>query len=1556
MVSRHARRGGLAALAAAAVAAAVWPATPAVAASGPGAAAQAAPSRPDPRSAATSAARSSGKPVVIDAFTDAFDQTAANPDGSYTWTSSVTPVRVKRGAGWVPVDATLAKNADGSVSPKAVENTLTLSGGGAGPLATMTVDGKRVSFSFPLALPAPTLSGDTATYADVLPGVDLQAAATAAGGFSEVFVVHDAAGAANPQLKSLRLTASGAGLSIAADAGGNLSAKDSNGAALFTAPAPAMWDSAAPANPPAGRTLAASRRGPAYGGRVTHLPATAAGNVISLLPDQAVLNSTSTVWPVYIDPTIAPAGGKQHYDEVQQGCPSQSNLDSTSYGDPGVGYNGYSGCVGIERSYFQIAMPANIPSNATILSGTGTLNTQLYYAAANGSHTDTVSVAVTGGIGSGTTWNNQPCRWDINAGACSSGTSGSTTVTTTTNYPSNIDPVFNITGALQAAVAHSYSNLTLGLFNSSESDSASFIRFYPTPTLSATYDVPPSISAMSYSPNVPVDQGTNGSCPAAGHADGGWLGKNSGSSIALGATVQSASTGYGAGLGANFWVHDDTANAWVANGSTVYNKYPVGGTQANGQTEQLSVPIASLPEGDAISWWTDAYDHYIEAPLSGQPTCHFSTDFTSPGQPAVSSDQFPSTGTGLKAHSLGTFNFTATDPGAHASGIWCFEYAFDSDLTVPAAGNTCQTAQSVPAVNGAASIAWAPPAWGTHMLQVAAVDKAGNTSAAVPYTFFAPDDPNAQPAPGNLTGDGQPDYLTTDAAGDLVVYRGYLGGGVAGQIAATPAESPDGQSWATWQVTHRGSMHGLYVDDLLAHKTGSTTLYIYYNDGAGHFTRAQSITSLSIATGSGATDQCTCSFANATQIVALGDGDAGTRGADYPLTTTLAPARNVADLIAVVPDANGVGQEWLFTYKTTNAFNSGQQISAFTTANNALQNLSLYSPGDAGGDGLPDLWGTNTATGQVVQFASATNADGSIDWGGIGGAHGSTNVATVSGSAYQLATVSSPGTLDADGHVNLWGIDAAGQHVVMWSDPAANGTAAPSVQATVSSGIASSTGPRLSWTLGNGGLPGQSGSNPSASDVVTSPGNPGQIVTEYDSSGNGRNGAANGNVTAVNGHDGAAAQFDGAAGEEIATSAPAVDTGKSFSVSAWAKLADTSTYYPVAAQNGTVSYGFWLGYDHNLNAWALTTIQADANATTWYSAAGVAGSATAGVWTHLVGVYDASSGQLELYVNGVLQPRHDAWPTPFTASGTFSIGNYLGNGTIGTGFKGGIDDVSVYGRALGSSEVTSLYDAGKVQPLAPTLPTVLNGSARTVCAATAVAAGTTGTLTPTLGATAADTDATVSAHADFEVWDATDPTQAQPVVLGGTGSTTANGTAPAVSITTPTLTNGHTYGWSVRTSTDDGALQSPFSPPCYFTAATAGTTPAAATGALMLPGDDTVINASTNTAWVGPETTLKFLSTGNLVVYRNSDGATLWTSGTASHPAATLVMQKDGNLVIYDGRPAISKDAVSGTALWSSHTSAYGGARLVIGADGDVALYGAGTTTKIWDTGTTQPA
>ena len=81
----------------------------------PGGGAVAAPAvatRQSPESA-SQVARRTGQQVEVTSARTETGELVANPDGTFTARESVLPVRVRRGADWVPVDTTLRVGRDG---------------------------------------------------------------------------------------------------------------------------------------------------------------------------------------------------------------------------------------------------------------------------------------------------------------------------------------------------------------------------------------------------------------------------------------------------------------------------------------------------------------------------------------------------------------------------------------------------------------------------------------------------------------------------------------------------------------------------------------------------------------------------------------------------------------------------------------------------------------------------------------------------------------------------------------------------------------------------------------------------------------------------------------------------------------------------------------------------------------------------------------------------------------------------------------------------------------------------------------------------------------------------------------------------------------------------------------------------------------------------------------------------------------------------------------------------------------------------------------------------
>ncbi|MFJ9821039.1 hypothetical protein ACIRU3_38450 [Streptomyces sp. NPDC101151] len=105
----------------------------------------------------------------------------------------------------------------------------------------------------------------------------------------------------------------------------------------------------------------------------------------------------------------------------------------------------------------------------------------------------------------------------------------------------------------------------------------------------------------------------------------------------------------------------------------------------------------------------------------------------------------------------------------------------------------------------------------------------------------------------------------------------------------------------------------------------------------------------------------------------------------------------------------------------------------------------------------------------------------------------------------------------------------------------------------------------------------------------------------------------------------------------------------------------------------------------------------------------------------------------------------------------------------------------------------------------------------------------------------------------------------------------------------------------------------------------------------------------------GPYTRLVMQGDGNLVMYRLRDGAAIWSTHTSGHPGAYAVMQTDGNFVVYN-----STSESPHVALWSAHTEGNPGSYAVMQNDGNLVGYqstgGPGKGGALWSTGTNKTA
>jgi len=661
---------------------------------------------------------STGQPVTVDSLTTPTHMVVAQPDGSLTSTDTPLPVRVLKGGSWTALDATLTTNPDGTLSPEASANPISLSSGGDGPLATLTApSGHTMSLTMPFTLPTPTVQGDTALYPSVLPGVDLSVTVTDQGGFDDVLIVHNATAAANPLLRKLTMAASTDGLSLTPTASGGMDATESDGTLAYTSPTPLMWDSSSTAAPapsgsgspsatptasptasagteaPAARKAQAagvraavatptasassttgtapadtdpttsSAQAPGTGAQVDPIAMTTGSGSITLVPDTSLLTSTAA-YPVYLDPFTNPVPSKSTgYDEVYSSstCSGSPQFDKPQPNGEGVGYQGYGGACGngVERSYYSVDTSGLDPSMVVSKS---ILTIEATYAASyNCSQNQPITLHTTGSIGSGTDWNNQPGNDDSSYGTVS------TTVPSAVNPNSSCSDhyaSFDVTNQVKKIAAAGINTWTVGLFGD-ESNSADYLRMSSSLSMSTNFDIAPTVTDPTMTP-APLAT-THGT--ACGDAAGGWIGATSvvgsSSNVKINTTTASEVTGTNVSVQFHFW--DNMLKDSSGDPATV--KWDYSAAQAPGPVTE---PIGfTLQDGHRYGFSVQGYDG---TPLYGNQytDCNFSVDATPPNTPTVAvNPSFPPVGTGTanpvvyansKAALANTFSVTATDP------------------------------------------------------------------------------------------------------------------------------------------------------------------------------------------------------------------------------------------------------------------------------------------------------------------------------------------------------------------------------------------------------------------------------------------------------------------------------------------------------------------------------------------------------------------------------------------------------------------------------------------------------------------------------------------------------------------------------------------------------------------------------------------------------------------------------------------------------------------------------------------------------------------------------
>lgn len=326
-----------------------------------------------PEAQASAQAKATGQPVEVVADRDEHNSVLANPDGTFTDQDWIDIQHVKQGDSWVDVDTNLS--ADGGVlQPGATKDQLTLSDGGGTQAATLSDGTNTVGLPFSGSLPVPTISGNTATYANVLPGIDFVQSATTSGVEQSLVIKQRPAAALATWKLPLKLS----GLHAVAGQGGTVSLLDSSNNAVFS-------------SGPAVMTDATGLRSEQLNAPLT---TTASGPEVDVTADAAWLADPATKYPVTIDPSTNFTEYNHTYVD--------SNNPTTNYSTSSYLWAGRdAGQTNTQRAFVGFNTGASVHGTVTSAS------VYMHIYAQNNS-SDTTDMYDSNTVSSSTTYNAQP--------------------------------------------------------------------------------------------------------------------------------------------------------------------------------------------------------------------------------------------------------------------------------------------------------------------------------------------------------------------------------------------------------------------------------------------------------------------------------------------------------------------------------------------------------------------------------------------------------------------------------------------------------------------------------------------------------------------------------------------------------------------------------------------------------------------------------------------------------------------------------------------------------------------------------------------------------------------------------------------------------------------------------------------------------------------------------------------------------------------------------------------------------------------------------------------
>ncbi|ALG10712.1 hypothetical protein AOZ06_30870 [Kibdelosporangium phytohabitans] len=745
------------------------------------------------------ASATAAEPVELTELRTETTRVFANPSGTRTMEVYAGPVRTRRNGHWQPIDTTLVRAADGSVSPRATVTGLRLSGGGTGPFVTAERDGKEFSLSWPGKLPSPQLNGDTATYPEVLPGVDLRVRADS-DGFSQLLMVKNAAAAANPALRAIRYGTTTKGLAVKPGAGGATSVVDDQGRTVFASGTPSMWDSSAQRVALAGNVRSEERAM----GLAVH------PHELTIVPDARMLTSADTVFPLFIDPSYS--AGANRWTYVNRDDADESYWTTKENNKAKVGKTW--GTAGLYRSLFQMNTGQIAGSKITRTWFSVTMDHSAACAATGVELWNTAAIDPAVPL----TWNNSKNHW-LTYLASAKGTANESSACPKPDFPMEFSSAA-LTKLVQDTATADKDTVTFGLkINSGAETSQDQWKYFHASTARIN---------VEYNSRPRVPAGVNTASP-----------KPCGTAAAPTAFTTNT-PGFSAVIsdpeGENL-----SGELEILNGDTVLTTLTTPLIGSGGAFSWDAVPPGVLPEDQPATVFGYRARARDASGLTSLYTerCAFTVDKVKPGTPLVTSTDYPN---GTAVRSVGETGTVAFGRATADTDIAGYRYGFNPDRITSWVAASADGKASVPIT------LWPDSPGGTiginRTLYVRAIDRAGNASStyatwgltAKPRVVTSP------PVRGDTNGDRRADVTAVFDQGDnRTAVWNFISGADSGHIGWDTGVNGGFPAFRTASV--RGDFTGDGLTDVAVFREDpdrKTRLFLLRSDGNRFVSEAES--------------------------------------------------------------------------------------------------------------------------------------------------------------------------------------------------------------------------------------------------------------------------------------------------------------------------------------------------------------------------------------------------------------------------------------------------------------------------------------------------------------------------------------------------------------------------------------------------------------------------------------------------------------------------------------------------------------------------------------------